>query len=67
MDTSKINLPEHIQHAIWKIYYIQKVLPIIHNKLESKLYLGDNVTYTYALNYNVLRIMSGVCSLTYSL
>ena len=75
MDSNKISLPDDILDIIWKTYYSRFILPIIQNKMESKLYLRDwknygtlpnNAFQVYAVNYNVLRIMSGMSGLHYS-
>jgi hypothetical protein len=66
MDSSKISLPYDILDIIWKNYYSQYILPIIQNKMESKLYLRDygtlpnNAFQVNVVNYNILRIMSGM-------
>ena len=66
MDSNKISLPDDILDIIWKTYYSRFILPIIQNQMESQLYLRDNSFQVYAVNYNVLRIMSGMSGMHYS-
>ena len=68
-------LLDDILDSIWKVYYSQYVLPIIAKREEIDIYLDDgyiNDNYindnfmVYAVNYNILRVMSGMGGLTYS-
>jgi len=70
----EIALPEEILRIIWRYVYSDYVVPRIsnHARVINK-YLpfnnnlsNNNLSMTYAVNYNVLRIMSGMAVLHYS-
>jgi len=64
-----ISLPEEILHIIWKQVYSNNVVSSINkqaHQINKRIqYPGDSMMI-YAMNYNVLRIMSGMSGLSYS-
>jgi len=66
----ELTLPEEILEIIWRYYYTDYIVSSIssHARVINKnLQLPSNSMMIYAVNYNVLRIMSGCAGLTYSL
>lgn len=64
-----IALPEEIQQIIWKRVYSDNILSnIIEHSYKINMRLQNNGIFIprYTLYYNVLRIMSGMASLSYS-
>lgn len=64
----EIALPEEILRIIWRYVYSDYVVPRISNHAKViNTYLRTNNNFlVYAVNYNVLRIMSGMGGLCYS-
>jgi hypothetical protein len=66
---SELTLPEEILRIIWRYVYSDYVVPRIsyHARVINKyLPSNNNLSMAYAVNYNVLRIMSGMAVLHYS-
>ena len=64
-----ISLPEEILHIIWKQVYSNNVVSSISkqaHQINKKLKYQSNDMMIYAMDYNVLRIMSGMGGLSYS-
>ena len=63
---SEIALPEDILQIIWKKFYSIYVVPSI---FKEAIHINKNLCFDmniFAMNYNVLRIMSGNQGLSYS-
>jgi hypothetical protein len=64
-----IALPEDILQIIWRYVYSDYVIPSISKqamKINKNLRFYSNHLMEFAINYNVLRILSGIKGLSYS-
>lgn len=65
----ELTLLEEILRIIWRYVYSDYVVPRISNHarvINKYLPFNNNLSMTYAVNYNILRIMSGMAGLHYS-